>query len=210
MNDREMLERLETVRTPSCPYPICPVCANSEGCKPRHKKDCWLGKHLYPEAVEGSDKWALATGRAGRKVCRRAWKGRDYLYRDETGQWRHSGGTTGLTPASYPNTHDWELYAPPEPETVRWALERELGGLRMHLPNGNEFYPIHELATCRVVSGYRLKTFVGHTKSGAGVNMGNLTKVWIRYPLEVCPTPGPQGQGEPVWADTAVMERVAQ
>jgi len=209
MNDREMLERLEF----SAMFDgRCPECYM----KGPHTAGCELGKHLHPEAVVGSAEWADAQGEAGMWVVG-FYRGKHTAacttsrrtVRD--GVWVQEPDAFGPDrPTACSPKYVWELYAPPEPETVRWALERELGGLRMHLPNGNEFYPIHELATCRVVSGYRLKTFVGHTKSGAGVNMGNLTKVWIRYPLEVCPTPGPQGQGEPVWADTAVMERVAQ
>ena len=197
MNNREMLERLEH---PAMFDGRCPACYM----KGPHTAECPLYTHLHPEAVEGSDKWALATGRAGRKVCRRAWKGRDYLYRDETGQWRHSGGTTGLTPASYPNTHDWELYAPPEPETVRWVVK---DGWLERGERGSTYAAIDAIYG-RVLGGYRLKTFVGHATDGREVEMGIQLKRWVDQQGRSWTVPG-KGR-EPVWADTAVMERVAQ
>ena len=205
MNDREMLELLAGERGPTA---ACLHCGAAVLLGQKHKPGCWIGNHLHPEAVVGSDKWALATGRAGRKVCRRAWKGRDYLYRDETGQWRHSGGTTGLTPASYPNTHDWELYAPPEPETVRWVVK---DGWLERGERGSTYAAIDAIYG-RVLGGYRLDHFVGHTADGREVKMGTLLKMWCDpcgFYARASHVPTSK-HTEPVWATHAVMERVAQ
>ena len=109
MNDRDALEKL------GCRDAGCRVCGSLW---PTHTTTCWLGKHLHPEAVEGSWQWGMAQGRSGTKVRESAWpKGRYVTFRplpqnEPAGMWVDQSGAEVGTP--HYNT-DWELWEP-EPE----------------------------------------------------------------------------------------------
>jgi len=112
MNDREMLEYL------AGEFEKCPWCNCRRLLTGPHGPHCPLGKHLHPEAVEGSWQWGMAQGRSGTKVRESAWpKGRYVTFRplpqnEPAGMWVDQSGAEVGTP--HYNT-DWELWEP-EPE----------------------------------------------------------------------------------------------
>jgi len=205
MNDREMLERLEH---PAMFDGRCPSCYM----KGPHTAGCELDKHLHPEPVQGSGQWADAEaektkGDDTRGVRLPLWPPHQFAFINAAGKWRFrtgggkDAGYIGVAPSERTT---WELYAPPEPETVRWAVYQG----RARSCNHND-WPAHELAAGRSREGYILQHFVGHTADGVEVEMGTLLKVWLSDDGRVGFYQGLQFY-QPVWATHAVMERVAQ
>ena len=207
MNDREMLEKLEWVHTGVNRW--CPSCRRYK--VEDHAVDCILNLHLHPEPVVGSAEWADAQGRAGEGVEATSTEHPHFQLQPRwysCGRWHYGDGSDAEPPTAYGLGWLWCIVAqlPPEPETVRWAVYQG----RARSCNHND-WPAHELAAGRSREGYILQHFVGHTADGVEVEMGTLLKVWCdqtRRPAASHQTD--YGYTEPVWADAAVMERVAQ
>ena len=199
MNDREMLERLEH---PAMFDGRCPECYM----KGPHTRTCELGKHLHPEAVVGSAAWAEAQGMAGKKVRRRCWPNKSCRWFWTDGRWFtvSDDAPADMIHGGLPPAGGWELYVPPEPETVRWALCRDLG--EAYRGDGGSCR-ILKLQQGSVIAGYRLKTFVGEFY-GAEIEMGGCLTGWVDDNDVFTVTPRPNAVQ--VWATHAVMERVAQ
>jgi len=168
---------------------------------------------LPPEPVQGSGKWADAEaektkGDDTRGVRLPLWPPHQFAFINAAGKWRFrtgggkDAGYIGVAPSERTT---WELYAPPEPETVRWWAVYQG---RARSCNHND-WPAHELAAGRSREGYILQHFVGHTADGVEVEMGTLLKVWLSDDGRVGFYQGLQFY-QPVWATHAVMERVAQ
>ena len=205
MNDREMLEWLEYCNADPDGVAVCPVCNHyeDEGHLPR----CELGKHLHPEAVVGSWQWAKAQGEAGKKVRRKSWLNRRFFLKRRAWGWDgYDGHDVPCGNSRYEDGptdgDDWELYAPPEPETVRWALVDGEWGLELQ---EHGLYGATCLSQGKRVDGYRFKTFVGDHDC-AEVEMGGCLTGWVDDNDVFTVTPRPNAVQ--VWATHAEMIRV--
>jgi len=216
MTEKELLKCLEWSGERD-QVATCPICG--EQCPSKdfallpfggHLPRCELGKHLHPEAVVGSWQWAKAQGEAGKKVRRKSWLNRRFFLKRRAWGWDgYDGHDVPCGNSRYEDGptdgDDWQLYVPPEPETVRWAVK---DGWLERGERGSTYAAIDAIYG-RVLGGYRLDHFVGHTADGREVKMGTLLKVWLSDDGRVGFYQGLQFY-QPVWATHAVMERVAQ
>ena len=212
MNDREMLEKLEWVGRKADDEGMsymrcCPVCLQEH----EHTRDCAFGNHLHPEPTYGSAEWADAQGEAGEWVVG-FYKGAHTPAATTSrrtvrnGLWVHEPDGFGPDrPTDCSPKYVWELYAPPEPETVRWPLSWSKNALSV--TSGFAMGVMAEALLARVTKGYRLKTFVGHTADGREVEMGGLLMGYASRGGCVHAAKSSQSF-EKVWADAAEMIRV--